>query len=100
MHIFRTHFTKNTSGRLLLYNERIRRTELGSFTLLVNEEMGIESQIFFGELLQKILDRPYQPVSVVVHLNRALSLSEMELLGDEFKLRRTLKSYVLKSQTK
>ena len=100
MHIFRTQFTKNTSGQLLLHNERITRTELGSFTLLVNEGMGIESQIFFGKLPRKILDKPYQPVSVVVHLNSALSLSEMELLGDESKLRRTLKSYVLKSQTK
>ena len=46
--------------------ERITRIEVGSFTLLVNEEMGIESQTFFGKLSQKILDKPYQPDSVVV----------------------------------
>ena len=97
MHNFRTHFAKNTSGRPLLHDERITKIELGSFPLLVNEGMGIESQIFFGKLPQKILDKPYLPVSVVVHSNVTFSLSEMESLGDEYKLGRTLKSYVLKS---
>ena len=97
MHNFRTHFTKNTSGQLPLHDERITRIELGSFTLLVNEEMGIESQMIFGKLPQKILDKPYLPFPVVVHSNIPFSLSEMESLGDESKLGRTLKSYVLKS---
>lgn len=47
-------------------DERIAWIEPESFTLLVNEGMGIESQVFSTKLRQKNLDKPYQPDSVVV----------------------------------